>query len=67
MPQSEGAYRIMEYVSHFADGTKKVEYHLQTQDDGDPEKWELLYKSTSLGEARRALLYVLPAVNGYMN
>jgi len=52
-------YRIIEWVSEFTNRPRLIEYELQRRGTNDPQKWETLGTSSSLGDARKALLFRL--------
>jgi hypothetical protein len=57
-------YRIVEWTSVFRDGSRIVAYELQFQTASSRHKWNTLGTSTTLADARKALLFHAPN-NGY--
>jgi hypothetical protein len=53
-------YRILEETSVFADGSRRLEFALQTQNENDPNQWDTLGISSTLVDARKALLFHAP-------
>jgi len=53
-------YRILEEISIFADGSRRVEFTLQVQCATNPSQWRTLATSATLAEARKALLLHAP-------
>jgi hypothetical protein len=53
-------YRIVEETRVFADGSQHVEFKLQAQSGGDPTEWSTLGTSSTLMDARKALLFHAP-------
>jgi hypothetical protein len=53
-------YRILEETSVFADGSRSVEFKLQSQCGTNPVEWDTLGTSVSLTDARKALLFHAP-------
>ena len=50
-------YRIVEWTSVFRDGTRIVEYELQGQTESKPKRWSRIGTSSTLANARKALLF----------
>ena len=53
-------YRILEEISVFVDGTRRIEFKLQSQCGTNPTEWNTLGTSRTLMDARRALLFHTP-------
>jgi hypothetical protein len=53
-------YRIVEETSVFADGSKTVEFKLQSQHRTNHTEWNTLGTSRTLTDARKALLFHAP-------
>jgi hypothetical protein len=51
-------FRILEETSIFADGSRRLEYALQGQQENS--QWDALGSSKTLEDARRALLFLAP-------
>jgi hypothetical protein len=53
-------YRILEETCVFTDGSKRVEFKLQSQCATNPTEWNTLGTSPTLTDARKALLFHAP-------
>jgi hypothetical protein len=53
-------YRIVEETSVFVDGSRTVEFKLQSQCGTNPCEWNTLGTSSTLTDARKALLFHAP-------
>jgi hypothetical protein len=53
-------YRILEVTCVFKDGSRRVEFELQSECAPNSTKWETLGTSTTLMDARKALLFHAP-------
>jgi hypothetical protein len=53
-------YRILEETSVFADGSQRREFVLQAQNESNSKQWDTLGISTTLMDARKALLFHAP-------
>ena len=53
-------YRILEETSVFADGSRRLEFTLQAQNEQNPKQWDTLGTSSTLTDARKALLFHAP-------
>jgi hypothetical protein len=54
-------YRILEETSVFADGSRRLEFALQAQNESHPKQWDTLGISSTLIDARKALLFLVPS------
>jgi hypothetical protein len=53
-------YRILEETSVFADRSQRQEFVLQAQNENHSKQWDTLGISTTLMDARKALLFHAP-------
>jgi hypothetical protein len=53
-------YRILEETCVFIDGSRRVEFKLQSQCATNPVEWNTLGTSVTLADARKALLFHAP-------
>ena len=53
-------FRIVEWTSEFRDGSREVTYELQAQQPENPKNWLSVGLSSTLADARKALLFHAP-------
>ena len=53
-------YRIIEETCTFIDGSQRVEFKLQAQSAANLMEWKTLGTSSTLSDARKALLFHAP-------
>ena len=53
-------YRIVEETSLFTDGSQRLKFALQALSASNPKQWYTLGVSSTLADARKALLFYTP-------